>query len=170
MSLKTPKISKRMELLVDLALDGAPFWDMCCDHGYIGLRALESNRFTKVFFVDSVKPIIERLSKLIDHSPLQNQSEKFLLIGSKCEDLDLEINGTCVIAGVGGRTIISILDSLLRKGLLKADRILLCAHTDEFLLLDFLNSSDFSKFYDLQNAIETKEGRRLRKIIILTKK
>ena len=169
MKLKTPKVSKRMEQLVELAIDGAPFWDMCCDHGYIGIRALESNRFSKVIFVDSVKPIIDRLSKLIAQSPLQTQSKKFQLINSKCENLDFEIFGTCVIAGVGGRTIINILDSLQKKDLLKAERILLSAHTDETLLLDFLSCDDFLKSYTFQNSIEIAEGKRFRKIIILTK-
>lgn len=166
MNLKTPVPSKRMQMLVELAFDGEPLWDLCCDHGYIGLFALKSERFSHVYFVDNISHIMKRLEDLIMQSPLQNESHKYSLITSRVEDLDLEVKGTCIIAGVGGRTVVSILGTLLSKKILKAKRILLSVHTDEVYLLNFLNSSEFIKFYSQKEMREIEEGRRVRKIFI----
>jgi tRNA (adenine22-N1)-methyltransferase len=167
MNLKTPRASERMKLFVELALDDLPLWDMCCDHGYIGLLALSSKRFSHVYFVDNVDHIIKRLQNLIDQSPVKYDSSTITLVNSKAEDLKVYIDGTCVIAGVGGRTIVTILDTLFRNGFLRSLRLILSPHTDESYLLEFLNSNNFSYFYSLTETIDFYEGKRQRRIYIL---
>ena len=169
MKFKTPKPTARMELLVSLGREGLPFWDICCDHGYIGILALKSQRYTSVYFVDNVEHIIDRLAKLIKISPLDFPKDQAVLIHSPAEDLSLKLFGTVVIAGVGGRTIIKILKSLLLKNLLCAEVVLLSAHTDEALLSEFIMDSSMSKQYITDGVCEIKEGRRGRRIIKLLK-
>ena len=167
--MKTPRPSKRMKLLVDLSLDGEPLWDMCCDHGYIGLLALSSRRFSHVYFVDNVAHIINRLQELIDQSPFKYDSPSYSLVNSKVEDLRVLVDGTCIIAGVGGKTIVTILEALSNNNFLGAERLILSAHTRESYLLDFLNSSNFSSLYSLSESRDIYEGKRLRRIYVLNK-
>ena len=158
-----------MELLVSLGREGLPFWDICCDHGYIGILALKSQRYTSVYFVDNVEHIIDRLTKLIKISPSDIPKDQAFLIHSPAEELSLKLFGTVVIAGVGGRTIIKILKSLLLRNLLYAEVLLLSAHTDEAMLSEFIMDSPMAKKYITEAVYEIKEGRRIRRIIKLLK-
>lgn len=111
-----------MQLFVDQALDGKEFWDFCCDHGYIGIGALESKRFSHVHFVDPVKHIMERLEQLIQQAP-ESDKLKYSLHVKKGEEIESEVKGTAVIAGVGGLLITLILKALKEQKKLSAEKV-----------------------------------------------
>ncbi len=167
--LTSPKVSNRMKQFVDNALPALPFWDVCCDHGYIGIAALKSLKFEEVHFVDQVPHIMERLDKLIHQSPHLNPAYNFFLHISSGENLDMDIYGTILIAGVGGTTIIKILDSLFERQYLKANRLLLSPHLDEHILIPYLESNPISKLYTLTEKILMSERRRIRPLYIYDK-
>lgn len=160
--LPRPKLTVRMKIFVDNALSDQPFWDVCCDHGYIGIGALQSLKFSEVHFVDQIPHIMDRLDKLIHQSPSLNPDYKFFLHTQSAENLEVPVFGNLLIAGVGGTTIKIILESLVNRNLLKADRLLLSPHLDEHILLPFLEVGKISKEYSLTEKRLIKEGRRER--------
>lgn len=140
-------------------------WDVCCDHGYVGIRALQSGEYTEVHFVDKIPHIMDRLEQLILQSSRKNKCpyELHLMSG---EDLERRLSGTVLIAGVGGMTIRTIIDSLIDKELLLAGRLLLSPHTDEKVLVAYMQSQKFKDRYLLIDKIMMPEGSRFRPLYI----
>lgn len=167
MKLSNPKLSKRMKCFIENALKGQPFWDVCCDHGYVGIKALESSEFLEVHFVDQVPHIMQRLERLIHQSSHIKPEHKYVLYQQAGEQIDREIKGTLLIAGVGGLTIKTIVSSLIANKNLSAQRLLLSPHTDEKVLTQFIDEKSFKEMYCLTNKILMADGSRLRPLYIL---
>ena len=154
-----------MLTFLEHALKDDILWDICCDHGYVGISALHSGEFTKVHFVDQIPHIMERLQTLINQKSKRNTCPYELHVMSG-EDLNIEVTGTVLIAGVGGMTIKIIIDSLLSKEILKAQKLLLSPHTDEKVLVEYMQTEQFKKYYDLSEKIMMAEGPRFRPLYI----
>jgi tRNA (adenine22-N1)-methyltransferase len=162
--LPKPKVSERMKIFVDHGIDQLPYWDFCCDHGYIGIHALKSERFSEVHFVDQIPHIIERLQALFAQSDKVKPEYKYFFHIAAGEDLITKVEGNCLIAGVGGTTIKVILETLSQKDLLHAKRLLLSPHLDEHILNPFMES--LNDRYKLVEKIEIPEGKRVRPLYI----
>lgn len=167
MKLPRPKISFRMRTFIEHAIVGGPFWDVCCDHGYVGIRALESNLFSEVYFVDQVPHIMNRLETLLEQSRKTTKEHKYFFYTQAGQDIESPVHGTLLIAGVGGLTIKTILASLIERKILHAKRLLLSPHTDELVLIDYLATESFQKIYQTSNKILIPEGKRHRALYIL---
>jgi tRNA (adenine22-N1)-methyltransferase len=115
----------RLKTIYDSLLANEDIWDVCCDHGQIGLKALEANLFGKVHFVDQVPHIIDTLPK---------DSGKAHYYAQPAEELSENIQGTAVIAGVGAYTILSIVQAWEAKGILGARRLILAPQRDPDLI------------------------------------
>ncbi len=165
MKLAKPKITPRMRTFLSKALPQRAFWDICCDHGYVSYAAILSNVFTEIHCVDQVPHIIDRL-KILLNERLTGIHENVFCHSLSAENLDLEISGNCLIAGVGGLTIKNIISALLIKELLKADRLLLSPHTDEKVMLAFVESKEFTQYYNLVEKIIMIEGPRGRPLYV----
>ena len=135
MKLPSPKLSPRMKSFIEHAIPNASFWDVCCDHGYVGIQALTSNQFTSVHFVDQVPHIMKRLQQLIYQNKNLRAEHKFFLQTCPGEEIEGDVEGTLLIAGVGGLTMKNILTSLMSKKTLLAQRLLLSPHTDEKVIV-----------------------------------
>lgn len=168
--LPKPKISQRMQFFVEEAEPHMPFWDFCCDHGYIGIAALLSKKFTDVHFVDQIPHIIERLKKLFEQSPDKQHSQNYFLHNCGGENLDCEINGNIIIAGVGGRTIVSILKSIIMKKRLTAKKIILSPHLDIKIMEEFCREQLELHQYQLIKQVDINENNRIRPVYIWIKK
>lgn len=127
-----PSLSARLQAFLDEAVPGAPLWDLCCDHGLLGLAALGSERFPKVHFVDSS----EAAMKLLEGRLAGNRRAGFHV--KPAQEIDEDLTGSVVIAGVGGLLIWKILQTLQVRGALKARRLILGPHRDEAWLADQL--------------------------------
>ena len=167
MRLPRPKLSSRMLTFIEHAVIGAPFWDVCCDHGYVGIKALETRLFPVVHFVDQVPHIMDRLKTLIEQSREGSLHSHYFLYSSSGEDLEENVEGTLLIAGVGGLTIKTILESLINKDKLKAQRLLLSPHTDERVLVDYMSNENFKTLYRPTEKILIPEGKRHRPLYLL---
>lgn len=166
MKLPRPKLSSRMVSFLEHALKNQPLWDVCCDHGYVGIKAMESGAFSEVHFVDQVPHIMDRLETLISQTRIAKNHRHFLHRKAG-EELEAEIHGTLLIAGVGGLTIKNILENLIAKKALKAKRFLLSPHSDEKVLLNLLESESFQQHYDITQKILLPEGPRHRPLYII---
>jgi tRNA (adenine22-N1)-methyltransferase len=162
---KKPKLSKRMLLFLEQAIKHKPLWDICCDHGFVGLGALR-DQFSEVHFVDQVPHIMDTLRTRLEQYPPKTDC-KFSLHVIPAELIDQDIFGTCLIAGVGGLTIKNILSALIVNQKLKAQRLLLSPHTDELVLVDFISELSFQEKYSLKEKYLFTEGKKERSLYIL---
>ena len=169
MKYSSPKLTPRMSLFLEHAINATPFWDLCCDHGYVGIGSIKSKQFTTVHFVDQVPHIMDRLDQLIKQAPTYHQDLNYQLHLMPAEKIEIEILGTCLVAGVGGLTIKTILQQLLLRKKLKASRLLLSPQTDEQVLKDYLTDKELMFFYKLANKLDIIEGKRTRSLYILDK-
>ena len=167
MKLPNPKLTKRMKCFIDHALIDKPLWDICCDHGYVGIKALETSQFSEVHFVDQVPHIMERLETLIKQYWRIKPQHKYFLHTISGENLEEEVGGTLLIAGVGGLTIAVTIKALLKKNKLSAQRLLLSPHTDEKVLIEYLGDADFQKIYSVTDKVLIPEGKRFRPLYIV---
>ncbi|KHD89906.1 MAG: SAM-dependent methyltransferase [Bdellovibrio sp. ArHS] len=160
-----------MQLIFDQLLPGQPVWDFCCDHGILGISAYRSGLFPEVYFVDQVASIMDRLRQRFQEKHFdEDSSSRAEFLTSAGEDLDAALKGSVVIAGVGTHTIIKILHTLHSKGLLQADRLILCPQNYEDKLLHFLSETpSFASMFGNQHYQFVERGR-VRKMLILDKK
>ncbi len=159
-----------MQLIYDHLIPGKPVWDFCCDHGYLGTNAYMSGHFPRVYFVDQVKHLIEKLEqKYLAHHEESHPSQAFF-IPQAGEDVRNSVEGTVVIAGVGPHSILKILKGLSENQSLKAERLILCSQGGEEILKEgLLTLSNFD--YQIGNEdCKIEERGRVRKLLILNKK
>ncbi len=165
------KISERLKTIYDQLIPNSDVWDFCCDHGYLGAAAYKSKNFKNIYFVDQVPTIIEKLKnrfqKYVYDQSYQNEAV-FICEDAKSLKLKntLKITGNLCIAGVGGLTIIEILESLNKNNVLDADRVILGPHRDGDKVLIFLAGI---KSLQLANKIEVIEKSRIRNILVFNR-
>ena len=170
MKLPSPKLTIRMRSFIDHAIPHAPFWDVCCDHGYVGIKALVSSQFTVVHFVDQVPHIMKRLQTLIYQNRELRSEHQYQLHVCSGEEINSNVEGTLLVAGVGGLTMKNILNALIDKDHLQCDRILLSPLTDEKVIVEFIMSEFFQGLYSVDDKKLLPEGKRERPLYILNKK
>lgn len=101
------KLPKRLHLLYELA-EGAFLWDIGCDHSILAQINLKEKKFSTVYCVDKSINSLEKITS----SKKAKDSGSIVLIHSDGCDLNWEkVQGTVVIAGVGGNTVLKILES-----------------------------------------------------------
>lgn len=118
------ELGTRLQTIYDALLSQEEVWDVCCDHGLVGLKALQDSEIPFVHFVDQVPHIIEALP----------EEEKARYYAVPAEELDQSLGGTVVIAGVGAYTILSIVQAWESKGILQAKRLILAPQRDPDLV------------------------------------
>lgn len=114
------RLPERLQSLLDLCEPGLPLWDLCCDHGLLGIAALESGQFSEVIFNDSVPHVIEQLSERLAGRARCRTVLAF------AEDIGEELTGNLILAGVGGEKIFKILSNHSRAGRLRARHVIAC--------------------------------------------
>ncbi|MBY0414584.1 MAG: class I SAM-dependent methyltransferase [Bdellovibrionales bacterium] len=154
-----------MLTFIEVAIPGIPYWDICCDHGYVGIKALRSELFPEVHFVDQVPHIMDRLQLLIDEAPRPFLRPYYLHLKSG-QDIECDLYGNVLVAGVGGLTIRLILEKLMQEKKLKSQRLLLSPHTDEKVLVNFVESKLFQEQYVFIKKIDIPEGKRTRPLYV----
>lgn len=101
------KLPKRLHLLYDLA-EGDELWDIGCDHSLLARINLRERRFSTVFCVDKSK---NSLNKIQSNEKYTSELSVVLIHCDGCHlDWD-KVQGSVVIAGVGGNTVIKIIQS-----------------------------------------------------------
>jgi len=164
--LKRVKLTSRMNLFLDYTIPQTPFWDICCDHGLVGLGMMVLKKTSShVHFVDCVPHIMDKLEYKIAnlfHAP----TIPFTLHLSKGQDLKENVDGVVLIAGVGGLTIKNILSSLQGLGFLQAKRLILSPHTDINVLENFFSGTQFSKQYFLNAKLNVVVGKKEKPLYI----
>ncbi len=164
------KLSPRMHFVFDHLLPGEAVWDLCCDHGLIGLRAYQSGQFPQIHFVDQVPLIVQNLEKkFLEDFHLAEAGQKAFFCIKEGGQLEV-VDGTVIIAGVGAHAILKILRSLSQKKGLSAIRLILGPQRDEAFFEDELATwLEFKNNFKLLLKAEIIEGIRVRRIFIFDK-
>lgn len=160
---KRMKLPNRLQFIYENLLPAQPVWDFCCDHGYLGVEALKSGKFPQVYFVDQVPHIVENIEALVTEKFSEFRTQAHF-IASRGEEIAEVVQGSAVIAGVGAFAICKILDSLQRRNLLQASRLILCPQRDEEKFLTMLRElgDDFNTRFSFTGATLLEERSRSR--------
>lgn len=164
---KAMKLSNRLQFIYENLLPGLPVWDFCCDHGYLGVEALKSGRFPKVYFVDQVPHIVSDIEKVV-RAKFPEHISRAHFIAAKGESINEDVHGNIIIAGVGAFAIFKILQSLTTQNLLHAHRLILCPQRDEGKFITLLKDSgeDFAARFSLSGATLIDERGRSRTVYV----
>ena len=102
------KLSPRLQTVADAAGKCNILADVGTDHGYIPVYMLENDLCERAYASDIREQPLSRAAEIILESGLSDKAETFLSNGI----LDIpEDYDTLVIAGMGGETIVSILEA-----------------------------------------------------------
>lgn len=106
--------------------------DLCCDHGYLGLWAYETENFPEIHFVDVSSFAMELLEKNFHQYVKKdsNQTQVYFYTADAGR-METPLTGNVVIAGVGGYLMMRMLESLHERGMLRAERLILSPHRHE---------------------------------------
>lgn len=133
--------SKRIEALVAIASEYYDeVWDLCCDHGMIGLHFANVNSPKIVHFIDQVKSITDKLKK-----NLPTSKTRFNVACMPCENIQINESSKnlIILAGVGSETITKALNNLKTQNLGNT-QILVSTHKHPHKLRRYLRDKKFS--------------------------
>jgi len=138
------KLGQRLSDIFNLIdFEYSQVWDLCCDHGKLGLALLESKKTKLIHFVDQVPSIISDLDKKIQKIK-ELDSEQYTLNTLNAENVILKDNNSLIcICGVGGDVAIKIIDSLMKNNDLNNHDILISAQYHMYDLRSFLITNNF---------------------------
>lgn len=159
-----------MDLFISLSIPGMPFWDICCDHGHAGIGAAKTGAFTEIHLVDQLPHVMKNLEDFVLRLAPEYRMVPYFFYAVSGQQIDREVRGTCLIAGVGGFTMKNILKALQDENKLKAKRLLLCPHTDEAELVAFLETPKLQEDYELMERRMIAVGKKMKPLFILNSK
>lgn len=154
-------LSSRLQLAFNQLLPHYDVWDLCCDHGYLGLKAHSAAGFGQIHFVDPAIHLIDDLRKRCGAA----SGISFYPICA--QDVENSMTGNVVIAGVGAELIRQIVFELLRRQKLDAKRLILIPHTHANKMQVWLTENDsFARIFQLCEVLEVTENNRKREVFI----
>jgi tRNA (adenine22-N1)-methyltransferase len=108
-----PLLSVRLKNIYNLILPNQPFWDIGCDHGYVGLHAYRNRLCTEVNLVDQSSEALQNTSLRIAEWFPEGPGEglRIWCRDAACEALPISL-GTVVMAGLGTKTIVRMIANL----------------------------------------------------------
>ena len=144
-------------------------WDICCDHGYLGLNAYESGIFPEVHFVDQVPSIITTLENRFQRRApyMEGHPSVACFHAVPAEEIRELLTGTVVMLGVGAHTIIRVLQ---QQNFANVDRLILGPQKMESLVVDVLKAAPALAFsHALIKNLEVLEKERVRTLLVVDK-
>lgn len=104
----TPTLSNRLLACCDFVRPGDRVADVGCDHGYLGIHLLKTGTATLVYESDIAPGPLDSARRNAEKYGTLNQTQFFLSDGVKAIPRDFD---TLVCAGMGGDTMVSILEA-----------------------------------------------------------
>lgn len=139
-SLKTNKLSKRLERILSLITPSKNLYDICCDHGELGIEALQRELCENLILIDRVPSIISNLSKKLEVTDIPSRRKIRVLCEDAAKNPRHFSNSTIIIAGIGESTGIKILDNYT---FLDNCELILSIHSDNYDLRQYLIQRKF---------------------------
>lgn len=139
------KLSKRLSYIAKfIDNNGGHFYDLCCDHGQLGLFVLKNYSFKTYNLIDQVPDIINNLSSSLKDSDIPNSNFLNLI----CLDATMlrivnSNQNIIVMAGIGGELTIRIIANLLNQ-ITEKDILILSPHNNLLKVRTYLRDNGFS--------------------------
>lgn len=130
---------KRLSTIVDMVDNGSKIADVGSDHCYVPIFCCKQGKITFAQAIDNKKGPYERMVKAIENSGYSNMIEPSLSSG--LDELNKNVD-TLILAGMGGKLIISILEKNLAK-LINVKTIIVDGHNDRPELIKYLEKSGY---------------------------
>ena len=130
-------ISKRLQAIIDW-IEGSCLADVGCDHAYVAVEAVKKHKVKKAYACDIAEGPLENAKKNIKKNHLENSISCILTSGMRDLPDDVDM---VVIAGMGGKMIISILEE---ANISLSTHFLLSPHKDDESLRHYLNENGFT--------------------------
>ena len=159
--------SQRLLKLYEQLRPGEPVWDVACDHGLLGLRALKAGIFPEVHFVDPVPEIILKLSNRLKGESFEQERTRAHLHVMPFSQVQEKISGTVVMAGVGAHTILNEVVALSAQVYFEPQRLVLSPHRDGAIFLKKFNEMNLK--FQIKDEIKILERGRERQIFVFQK-
>ena len=116
------ELSKRLQAVADLLSTDLKVADIGCDHGFVSIYLVESGKASRCLAMDVNKGPLERAGEHILEKRLSTYIETRLSDGAKAIQFITNENGVktlevdaAIIAGMGGRLMIKIIQDSLEK-------------------------------------------------------
>ncbi|CAH0990065.1 hypothetical protein SIN8267_00148 [Sinobacterium norvegicum] len=140
----TPRLAEIHRQLVDNQAQQQyhSVWDCCCDHGYLGFNLVASALFQRCYFVDQIPHITEELLTVLQ----RHGGDSYRVITADVGELhfDGSIKHCVIIAGVGGRAIIEMLQGIQKNNAAAELDFILCATNYVYDLRRYLGQQRMS--------------------------
>lgn len=143
------KTSKRIKAIVNMA-EGSydHVWDICCDHGKIGILFAQQHQIHSIHFVDQVPSITEELkAKLNSYIPKHIYFDVITGPGEKLQ-IENKQKNLFILAGIGSETIIDILNNFKNQKLLNND-FLISSHKHPHKIRQYLIENNLKLFKEI---------------------
>lgn len=124
------KVSKRIEEAISLCDDVPFFFDLCCDHGKLGISLLNKHSKSEVFFIDQIETITTNLATII-HSYIPKGGKYKILTENILKFKYSFSPKNIILIGIGTDLILKFLDYIELK---KDDSIIICSHKNPLKL------------------------------------
>lgn len=163
------KLSERIQLIYENLLAEQDVWDLCCDHGYLGVAAYKSKKFNDIYFVDRVLAIVNKLeSNFLKSVQNADSNSKAFFISEDAKKIKLPVSGNVCISGVGGLSIFNILESMALRKDFAPRQFILGPQRDDIKLLALMEAHPTLQNYRVNKKIEIIEKNRSRNLFVFT--
>lgn len=169
------KLSKRLLAVAEVVKPTDALADVGCDHGKLMLHFLQQKIAKFVVGIDVSEPSAKKAEMLLKQNGYKNFS---IVVSNGFEKFDkdsLDIIKTILISGLGGYTIVEVLENLKQQTALTSfKQIVLQPQNNVLLVRNFLRDNNFfiesdkvleegGKFYNIISAIPTNKKHKLSK-------
>ena len=152
------KITARIARLASFVIDDRSTWDLCCDHGLVGLWAWSQYHLPEVHFVDRAPVVIRDLEESL-RGRVDTASLYFHPLDATEVELPFE-SCNVIIAGVGFRAMKRIIDAIFPAH--HAHRAIVSVHAEE----ERVEPSLLALGWRLQETVHVEERGRMRSISV----
>lgn len=158
-------MSDRIQRLASYVRPHSVLYDLCCDHGYIGLAAWDQKPLAGLILVDQSAHALRAVQQELSRRGLTGDG-RVQAIALAAENLLIDTRPSdFIMAGVGTKTIVTIMQNLFPKGL----------GPHRLILSPEKNSNDLRRYLrDRGMGLVTDDvvmdGRRFREIIVIEAK
>lgn len=131
-------ISNRLKAIAKFVDDNANVLDLACDHGLLSIYL--ADKVKTIIASDIAKAPLESAAKNLKKYKVSKKINLVLAPGLKAINEEVD---TVIIAGLGAKTIIEIIEEDLDK-LNKVKKLILSPHSEVQLLREFMFKNNFS--------------------------
>ena len=133
-------LSKRMQMVANMATPGNVLADIGCDHGFVSIYLVENKICPKVIAMDVNEGPLLRAKEHIEERGLAEYID--IRLSDGMEKLALEEAEGVLAAGMGGRLVIRILSDYIEKAK-SLKEVILQPQSELHLVREFLTEQGF---------------------------